>query len=205
MFSSQQRGYPSSYPVPVQPLCLFVPEPAWGNLRDEELLKFSLLLCFSWPTGHCAQRCLQKWGKLLLKNKHKLTFTLCLYQFSGRKKKKPESLLGNGVKKHLEQLNIAETLSGICCLLSTVYQSLYLNLRPGLTGESTGALNEMDKWKLGEQTAVTELSFHLFWMYAAAHVLLYLFWGQCVDEKPGRRQWSWAERESVNKNKCTFK
>lgn len=59
------------------------------------------------------------------------------------------------MKKQLEPLCIAETLSGISCLLSTVYQSLYLHPGPGLTGESTGALNEMDKWKLGEQTAAT--------------------------------------------------
>lgn len=58
------------------------------------------------------------------------------------KKAKP---FGEGVKTQLEQLNIAETLSGICCLLSTVYQSLYLHPGPGLTGESSGALNEMDK------------------------------------------------------------
>lgn len=59
------------------------------------------------------------------------------------------------MKKLPEPLCIAETLLGISCLLSTVYQSLYLHPGPGLTGESTGALNEMDKWKLGEQTAAT--------------------------------------------------
>lgn len=58
------------------------------------------------------------------------------------KKAKP---FGEGAKTQLEQLNIAETLSGICCLLSTVYQSLYLHPGPGLAGESSGALNEMDK------------------------------------------------------------
>lgn len=66
----------------------------------------------------------------------------------GREKKpviKKAKPFGEGVKTQLEQLNIAETLSGICCLLSTVYQSLYLHPGPGLTGESSGALNEMDK------------------------------------------------------------
>lgn len=83
-----------------------------------------------------------------------------LYTLSPRNKTgKP---LGEGVKKQLEQLNIAEILSGICCLLSTVYQSLYLHLGPGLTGESTGALNEMDERKLGEQTAPTAATYRTF-------------------------------------------
>lgn len=45
-----------------------------------------------------------------------------------------------------------------------------------------------------------ELSFQLFRLQAAAHVLLYLFWGQCVDVKPERRQRSWegvCQKEQV--------
>lgn len=188
MFSSQQRGHPSSCPVPVQlPLSL-----REENLRDEELLKFSLLLCFSWSIGHSAQRCLQKWGKLLLKNKQKWTFTLCLYQFFWGGEKtviKTGKPFGEGVEKQLEQLNIAETLSGIFCLLSTVYQSLHLHLGPGLTGESTGALNEMDKWKLGEQKAVTAAQNFPFNSFGCTLLLTYF----CTCS--GVSVWTWNPRE----------
>lgn len=179
-----------------------VPEPSWGNLRDEELLKFSFLL------SQCSMLSPEV-GKIAAKEQAEMNvYTLSLPVFLGKKKTviKTGKPFGEGVEKQLEQLNIAETLSGIFCLLSTVYQSLHLHLGPGLTGESTGALNEMDKWKLGEQKAVTAAQNFPFNSFGSTLLLTYF----CTCS--GVSVWTWnpredsgAERESVKKNKCSFK
>lgn len=154
-------------------------------------------------------------GEIAAENSHKWAFTLRRNQiFWGEKtkntNKNPKGLLGTGWKKQLEQLNIAETLSGISCLLSTVYQSLYLHLGPGLTGESSRALNEMDKWKLGEQTAATAAQNFPFSVTVRALSAVARRWSRTSvpalgsargPQKPRRRQRSWegvSQQERLN-------
>lgn len=73
-----------------------------------------------------------KVGKIAAENKHKWAFTLSTSVWENSNKnvfafwrKEWKSSWSN---------SILQTLLGISCLLSTVYQSLYLHLGPGLTG-----------------------------------------------------------------------